>query len=541
MRCRATRRPRALMSTGSSSSRSRALRRIGLTVASLAVALIGASCSLVIDVPADCEDSRCAPYRCDSDGVACASNCVSDTDCATGFLCNGSTGVCEDTGCVLSNDTTPIELPDSVVEFELAAAAPFDAPDQLLMMVSNRNGLGFRRYRLDGSVVNDPIDDDLDLVRVVSGNDDRRRFFPTPHFLERTETGSAGGTPRFVYGVIDVSGEQDTVGLGTFVIDPATSPRVDTLWEAARRRELLFGSSVVTEGRVVLTFSEQTASDATVYALTTDLDGTPAEPVALSASTSFAEQSAAAAVDGVPVVVFASSASGERRVEARPLLADELGGVGVLVDSRDAQRVEVENLQGASLGQDAVFVWLTASDESTRIERAVIDVESVGTMTPGSTVALPMDEVMSEFGEVRGLQVVVDLDCAGCSSSGECAAPAECRDGVCGVSGTSCETDDACDTGLVCLDGACAQPLACDRVGYAIATIATYRGRRGLWLQRFTPSHQLDGTPLPLLVDGVEEVDRFRVAPTRDGWAVAWDVDAGQAEEVFYRRFSCGT
>lgn len=528
------------MSTGLSHLLSHAARRFGVASVAALVAILGASCSLIVDVPADCEDSRCAPYRCDTENIACASSCTNDTECATGFLCNGTTGVCEDTGCVLANDTTRIDLPDSVVEFELAAAAPFDAPDQLLMMVSNRNGLGFRRFRLDGSSVNDPLDDELDLVRVVSGNDNRRRFYPTPHFLERTETTSAGSTPRFVYGLVDVSGDQDRVGLGTFIIDPATSPRVDVLWEAARRRELLFGSSTVVEESVVLTFSEQTASDATVYAIVTDLDGTPGEPMALSTGTAFAEQSVVSGVSGIPVVVFESSVSGERRIEARPLLAEELGGTGVLVDSRDAQRVEIEQLQAVSLGEEAVFVWVTASDDSTRLERAIFDTETVGQLTPQSTVALPIDEILSDFGEVRGLQVLADLDCAGCDSSAECVTPTECRDGVCTAGGTSCETDDACDAGLVCLDGGCAAPLACDRTGYAVATIATYRGRRGLWLQRFTANHERDGTPLPLLIDGVEEIDRFRVAATREGWAVAWDVDAGQTEEVYYRRFTCG-
>ena len=36
-------------------------------------------CSFVIDVPADCRDTDCAPYVCGADGVACQVACDADT------------------------------------------------------------------------------------------------------------------------------------------------------------------------------------------------------------------------------------------------------------------------------------------------------------------------------------------------------------------------------------------------------------------------------------------------------------------------------
>jgi hypothetical protein len=79
------------------------------------LALVGlvAGCSLLVDLPANCEPADCAGYACNADKTECLFQCRSDDQCAENYVCNvfSGPGSCVETGCRVEGEWSPL-LPD---------------------------------------------------------------------------------------------------------------------------------------------------------------------------------------------------------------------------------------------------------------------------------------------------------------------------------------------------------------------------------------------------------------------------------------------
>lgn len=118
------------------------------------------SCSLVLDLPADCVIDECNGYQCNPAGTGCLGECDSDNDCAPGALCNESARACVFIGCTAdSDDLTPwFEGVGNLRD----VAAVWNGAELGAAFVTGEGSLVFQRFGLDGEALSSPVvlDDD---------------------------------------------------------------------------------------------------------------------------------------------------------------------------------------------------------------------------------------------------------------------------------------------------------------------------------------------------------------------------------------------
>ncbi len=459
------------------------------TVALILLAVPLAGCSLVIDVPADCTDADCQPYVCDEDGIECLDFCTSDAECSNGFLCNGESLRCEPTGCEPVFDAVELDgLPESISEFNVAVGG---SPEQVMVVIGRPDGLGFRRFNANGSVVNDPPDPDLGLVRLAAPNHDRLAFDPVARYLDETESAAAGGSPRFVVGWRVAQENRNLLHVGTFVVKPPSAPTVRSSHEAGTRTEIRSASFAPNGNGLLTAWRSVSGENAVIHAQETDIAGMPVvedDPIVVSDEERVAGKVSISRIGGLQYAVYSMSGDGDRTIRAQALDAsgDVLGHVELLAD-RSATGFDILSLDAVSAGDTGAAVWTERTGSQTSVWAGLLDDALARAIDPGLVVSVPPLRLDTDFQDIDTVRV----------SSGEST--------------------------------------------FSAAWFGTRAGRYDLWLSRYAG----DGTPLfvPLAVagDAASTIEDFRVVSTSNGVGVLWldEGESGGRDRLYYRRYEC--
>jgi hypothetical protein len=454
-----------------------------LALCTTAVSVLS-SCSAIVDLPADCTDDACAPYVCASDAIACLTECATDSECAGGYSCSDA-GVCEATGCSVRVDTTLLGGFPSTVS-EITATYGSD-PEQIVVVFSNRRGLAFRRIKMNGELVPDPIDDaSLGGVTLELDNPDRRRFFPDAIFVP----GVDDQAPRFLFAWVDVSGQLDEIKLGTFVSDPPSPPEQVSIARGSTGSEFATTSLVERNGAVTLAWERRVQASITLLATSVDLEGqslrestaTLAQPLdGISLPTM-------AAVGDTRLVVHSASASGRRTVGAIALdsTAEAIGDVELANDT--AANLQVSDLAAEAVADgSSIFAWAQNVRGTNELRFGQI-AASRESEIPDNVVSIGSQRIDEGFESIDLIDVTTRESEAG--------------------------------------------------VGFR----ALRDGVEGAWLlRRALGSGDALGAPLRLVPADSGTVSDFDVVGTPDGYIVLWTQrsDDGATDEVYFRRFAC--
>lgn len=349
------------------------LRRnlIGVVTISLSLLLsTQMSCSMVIDVEANCDDAACGAYTCDEDNVACLDTCQVVDDCSNGYECAG--GRCTRISCVPVMQPRVLTLPTTIDELS-ASFAVRAAPDlnQLFVIVSNRDGLGFRRFFESGERVSDPPEDDI-LVSIVEGNNSRREFFPTVDFLSETESAGDGSRARFQYAYSNVADVRVALERGDLVVGSvvgpvdAQPPSETTLVRGQSSSDVMenvrFASTLNATLVAYLRLSARPSVQAHVSSFNRQTIVTET-PVTLSEDGESGGLTTAFAASGLFGVAWSGEIGGQRRIRLSLMSeAGEVLGSTNLLSNQNAFSVDVLRLESATIAGGVAVFWLLSSD-----------------------------------------------------------------------------------------------------------------------------------------------------------------------------------
>lgn len=451
------------------------------------LALPLAGCSLVIDVPADCDDANCGAYVCGEDGIECLDECSSDLECATGYVCDVPDARCLPTGCSPVFDPVVLDgLPGTINEIALGVGG---TSEQMVVVVGRDGGLGFRRFNINGAVVADPTDEGLGLVRLADANEDRLPFFPVVRFVDSEDAAADEGAPRFAITWRGATETRDEIHLGSFIIEPPRAPTTRLLWQERLRTEVT-RVDIRPNGLGLLSlWRAKSGQTGEVLAIASDLYGDVGEEqsVLLTPEDQVGDNPALGRVGDVFLAAYTTAGDG-----VRDFGASAVDGQGALLgrvsfrSDQPAASFRVEQVLGLSAGTAAGILWVENGDPD-EVYLAVLDESDVRNLDPSDTLALPAIPIADDFNDVSLVRAADD-------------------------------------------DG-----------GFVIGWVGERQGRTDLWVQRF----DADGTPLfspiPVLGSGAYEVDDYRLVSTREGIGVVWLTDGtgGNPDQLLYRRYTC--
>jgi hypothetical protein len=382
-------------------------------------------------------------------------------------------------------------LPASVTEFDFAVGGP---PEQVLVAVARREGLGFQRYSPGGALVEDQEDPALELVRLAGANDQSVSFFPRVLHVDSTVAGEGVGS-RFLVGWRSASPSRNALRIATFQLEPSLSLS-DRLFIEERNAVGIssfdfFGDS----GGIVAAWRATSGQVSEVRTARADysLDGLEREASVVSPSVRVAGAPAAVGYRGLEATAFTTTGDGARNLVA--VVTTESGAVLgdiSLVQDRAASTFDVRDLAWIPSRDMVSAVWSTAGADGDVLHLAHVRKSVFESLT--TAVATPVTPVnvgtaFSGKGHVRGAQ---------------------------------------------------------DGDGLALAWLGDGPEGRDIWVQRFGP----DGAARSLafaVTDGLaDSVAEIEMASTSDGIALTWLVPGGTGtgqspgDELVYRRFVCG-
>ncbi|MFT4702854.1 MAG: hypothetical protein ACI81R_000541 [Bradymonadia bacterium] len=370
------------------------LRRI---VAALSFSLVG--CSLIIDVPADCEDVACAPYVCDSSNVACEESCAVDTDCVPGFVCSAAGAECVAAGCEPIGDAVLLqETPSEIDDFAVAIGGN---AEQIVVALAQQSGLGLLRFVDTGARIQDVVDPTLGAVRLAPANDDLTPFEPI-------------ATAREIDGVwtIDFSWRANAAGRDQAVIasfDPAgTDPPAVILAHRANERTLVDEQHVLRVGTNRIALWRQTVGQGalvlsgvvTPNQVVVERDVSPNNTSALSLD--------AAAVAELGLAVTPIVIDGRERLDI--LIVDELGapvGTARLQPEMPEQQVTISHVEVESDGVSRwAAVWSSETD-GTEFRALTLSAEEAQALRGAEGTVLASVAVGRDYEDVDGVDIAL--------------------------------------------------------------------------------------------------------------------------------------
>lgn len=449
-----------------------------------------ASCSVVIDVDADCQDSACSPYVCDADNVACLGSCSSDIDCGTGFEC--SAGQCVAFSCAPVFSQVALALPQAIEELTAAFAdRPAGELNQLLVMVSNRDGLGLRRFQDRGELVPDPPEN-LPLVPIVSDNPSRRPFFPTARYFDSVSSDADGSSPRFQFSFVDVRQSSDVIARGQLVIDPAQAPVSVSLPVGAPVRGQFTNARFDSSGDRTAVVYRDGSGVPSARMILTNFAGTSnaneSQPLLLSESGESVGQVAVAAVGERFVNLWAGTSESVTRIRASVVASDALSVVPIALEGGiNSVTSQVTRIEVVGVGDGAVAFWLVSSGDTTTLRGQALspaDIEAIAIgASPSSqpmTIELPQGAPLDFRLLAKGQEV-----------------------GLAAVLGTG--------------------------------------SAQQLWLYRYSSTLQRVARPFRLAEGRLGAIPQYALTDNENGYAIVWRQDGGvdQSDIGWFQRFVC--
>ena len=353
------------------------------------------SCSVVIDVDANCDDAACGAYTCDEDNVACLDSCQLASDCSNGYECAG--GRCTRVSCVPVMQPRVLTLPTTIDELS-ASFAVRSAPDlnQLFVMVSNRDGLGFRRFCESGERVADPPADAI-LVNLVDGNSSRREFFPTVDFLSETESAGDSSRARFQYAYSNVADVRVALERGDLVVGSvvgpvdAQPPSATTLVRGTSSTDIIenvrFASTLNATVVAYLRLAARPFVQAHSSSFNRETTVTD-PPVTLSEDGESGGAISAFSAAGLFGVVWSGEIGGQRRIRLALLNeAGEVLGATNLLSNQNAFSVDVVRLESATIAGGVAVFWLLSSDTDRQLWGMFLTDADIESLRIGGPVA----------------------------------------------------------------------------------------------------------------------------------------------------------
>ncbi|MFT6400458.1 MAG: hypothetical protein ACJAYU_005230 [Bradymonadia bacterium] len=454
----------------------------------------------MIDVDADCADSDCAPYVCESDGIACDDRCTGDSQCADGFVCDQDTAVCEPTGCEPIDDgPVPLTgLPPTISEFEIAVGGgeiPSTVPraqEQFLVLIGRAEGLGFARFNVNGDIVDDPADENLGLVRLAEPNEAFLPYNPTLRYFPIGLDETPVYNPRFAMSWRVAASEWDEVHSATFIIDPISAPQVRRTMQEESRTEIWDLDVRRSPSGLFHAWRFKVGQSSGVRILASDEVGAVEDDSATPAQITPDERTAVGAavtrVGDTFYTAYSTAGGGQRNLVA--LATDETTeGVGALRIRADqfATDFEIRGLQSVQSTVAGGFVWVERTGGEDSAYMVVVDETTNSVLSPDATASVTPREIAVEFGDLALIQASDDPD------------------------------------------------------GFIVAWLGSRAGRFDLWVQRYGDDGQPRFTALPASGGGGIRIDAYRVARTATGIAVVWltEGEGTEPDQLYLRRYRC--
>ncbi len=448
------------------------------------------SCSVIIDVPADCEDLNCRPYVCAEDAVQCLDACASNMDCGAGYVCDINSGDCQATGCLPQFAPVTLEgLPPGVNELSVSVGGAGGSDEQLLVLAASAEGLGFRRYSVDGGLVLDDTDPDLGLIRLAFENVDRVPFFPTVRFVSAEQASADSNAARFAMSWRAANLTNDLVEFGTFLVDPPQPPSALTTHTARVRIEVDDVDFQPNGLGLLAAWTERAGQVGEVFTLATDLNGNPATgstPLLASPEERIAAQPEVLSADGVYYVVFSTVGDGVRNVLAKAFDANNtlIGHLRLRAD-QPAVDFEIATIQGSSASRTAVVFWVETSGNTQSMFLSYFNAEVASFLGINETVSLPAIRIADDFSTISNL-VSTDAD-----------------------------------------------------QGFVVAWVGERDGQSDLWVQRLSEEGLVSYSPMAVGVEDARAVTIYDITSTQDGIGVVWQENGPEGLTHQYQRFRC--
>ena len=453
-------------------------RASGWALACLTLASI-AACSLAIDLPADCEDTDCAPFVCAADRIACVDTCATDQDCIAGYVCDAEAGVCASSGCEPAGAAVALrDLPASIDEFAVDVA---DNPEQLIVLLGRPQGLGLSRFAFDGNRIPDPIDEVLGALPIAGPNEDLSPFEPqirsvnldgavSYRFVWRSH---AAGSDR-----VEVAGfDPANPGLPIPEVIEASGPR--TLFDSPHVAPIATGGEVVDRA-----FWRTTVEQSTT--LSTDRTGAEGVDAArLTDDTESVASMTAGRYSNAAMVAAAVSRDGLERLDLLVVAPDGTRrGVGRLEPEQPAQQFQVSQIEMAAEGADWLVLWhVTEPEPEARLATFVPD--EITALVGADGVGVESVAVGRELEDVRSLDVTW-------------------RD---------------------------------DQI--FVAWDAEREGERNLYVTRYDKEGAPVYAPFAALEPGAVALDGFQILPSADGVDLVWRERRDSGDGLFLQRYLC--
>jgi hypothetical protein len=465
-------------------------QRLALWVGVAALAAGSVSCSLVIDVEPDCQDPVCSPYRCTTDGIACGVSCRTDAECAAGYSCDATAGVCEFSGCTVITgvERVLLDLPEMVTELAMATLKPDAQPEQMLVAVGNRNLFGYRRFQMTGQPAPDRVDASQRLLVQVPTNPDVRRFSPAVVPYRRA---GARDPDRFVFGFVDVSRSPQFPVVGNFIVDPdPVSPASTAVGPGAGRNTVLVGSSVAAAvGRVGFAWIDVLTAESRVYMAEVEPNGERTDArdlVPVSRPGEKPERTTLAPAPDGWILTYDGISGGERQIFVVAIGADGTVRSRSSLLAGRAASYAIDGVASAATADGVVIAWQSGAEPDRALQRVWLSNDIIARMMAGDSVDLRARQVDS------GLQVPRRVAVA--------ATPDE----------------------------------------YYILSSGTRSGRDGMWLYRFSGEADALFAPVRVAPRTSTAIELFRVSATSAGFAVVWsERESDQRSTVYYSHFFC--
>jgi hypothetical protein len=433
-------------------------------------------CSFVIDVPADCRDTDCAPYVCGADGVACQVACDADTECVSGFVCDIAIGACEPAGCEPVGPAISMrDLPTQVDEVDVVAPR---SPEQLIVMLANQNGLGLLRFNMLGERVPDAFDETLGALRLAPANADRSPFEP---FARRVL--GASGEEEVLFAWRTNVDNLDRVDFARFAPNENRAPEGGNAF-TARQRTLLDVPHLSRDAVGLRAFWRESVSQSSaLQTVSVAQAGADARTLTL---------------EGESVGDLSVAPLAERSIVVAPVSSDGLERLELFVVDENGVLVGLGRLVAEQPAQSVAFPLIALDVEEQRLLAlfgvATTETEyRVALMTASEAAGLAADAAtpVSSFLVGRGLS---DVRTANATWRG----------------------------GEVFL-----------------AWDAVYQDRRDVWVTRYTAEGAARFAPFPVGLAGGSNVDSLHVFPSNAGVDVVWREPSDSGDAIVLQRFAC--
>jgi hypothetical protein len=447
-------------------------------------------CSLVIDVDADCEDNACGAYVCDQDQIACLDRCADSSDCSSGYEC--ASGQCLTLSCSPVFQAAALALPQSIDELAASFAnRPAGELDQLFVLVSNRDGLGFRRFEDRGARVPDPPDD-APLVAVVGDNPARRQFYPRVNYFDSTASSQDSGAPRFQYSYVDVRQTSDVVARGELVIDPARAPSSFSLpiGDPIRGQFTNVRFDSTFESTAVI-YRDDSGSPRRLLASLSTFDassGLGDGQVVLSETEESVGVTSVAGVGEQFLAVYSSTAGSQARVRARAFDGDGAATMSVTLESGiNAVSQQVARVEIRSIGDGAMAAWLLTDDQGSTLRIQSFSASDISAIRSGAAPSSAPITIETPQG------VVTDIR-------------------------TFARTDE-----------------------FGVAAVVGAGADQKIWLYRLTPAGQRAARPYQMAEDRLGASPQYSLTDNEAGYGLVWRRDGGIDSEdtAFFQRYVC--